>query len=148
MRPITSVLVPVDFSEHSHEALLYAGDLAKRYGARLTLAHVYPVVNYAAAEGFMLFTPEQIVKLKEQLEQQLRESSNVARAAGATAVGIVLLQGDPFTELNAYARKQHIDLIVMGTHGRTGWRHALLGSVAEKLVRSASCPVMTVRTQA
>jgi nucleotide-binding universal stress UspA family protein len=148
MRPISSVLVPVDFSEHSHEALLYAGDLAKRYGARLTLAHVYPVVNYAAAEGFMLFTPEQLVKVREQLEQQLRESTNLARAAGATEVDIVLLQGDPFTELNVYARKQNTDLIVMGTHGRTGWRHALLGSVAEKLVRSASCPVMTVRKQA
>lgn len=147
MQPISSVLVPVDFSEHSHEALLYAGDLAKRYGARLTLAHVYPVVNYAAAEGFMLFTPEQLVTLKEHLETQLSESANLARAAGATEVGLVLLQGDPFTELNAYAHKQAIDLIVMGTHGRTGWRHALLGSVAEKLVRSASCPVMTVHKQ-
>jgi nucleotide-binding universal stress UspA family protein len=144
MRPIHSVLVPVDFSEHSHEALLYAGDLAQRYGARLTLAHVYPVVNYAAADGFMLFTPEQLTALKAQLEQQLTDAANVARSAGATQVALVLLQGDPFTELNAYARRETSDLIVMGTHGRAGWRHALLGSVAEKLVRSASCPVLTV----
>jgi nucleotide-binding universal stress UspA family protein len=145
MRPIHNLLVPIDFSEHSQEALLYAGDLAQRYGARLTLAHVVPVVNYAAADGFMLFTPEQLTTLKTQLEQQLAEAANVARGAGASEVELVLLQGDPFTELNAYATRENSDLIVIGTHGRAGWRHALLGSVAEKLVRSSSCPVLTVR---
>ncbi|MEY4581577.1 MAG: hypothetical protein RL701_6280 [Pseudomonadota bacterium] len=143
MKPIQKLLVPTDFSEHSAFALEWGADLAKRYGASLTLVHVYPVVNYAAAEGFALYTPQQLANLLTQLDQQLKAAAAQARAAGLTAVETSLVQGDAYQELLALA--PNYDLVVMGTHGRTGLKHALLGSVAEKLVRTATCPVLTVR---
>jgi nucleotide-binding universal stress UspA family protein len=145
MRPVQKILVPLDFSAQSAEALAYAADLARRYDASLTLAHVYQPVNYAAAEGFRLYTPEQLTTLLDELHQQLRAAEAEARAIGAPRIALVTLQGDPFSELLELARKESFDMIVMGTHGRTGFRHALLGSIAEKLVRSAPCPVLTVR---
>src|SRR4051812_8574748 len=135
MRPVQQILVPLDFSAQSAEALAYAADLARRYDASLTLAHAYQVVNYAAAEGFRLYTPEQLTSLLDELHQQLRAAEADARAAGVTRVELVTLQGEPFEELLGLARKRSFDMIVMGTHGRTGFKHALLGSIAEKLVR-------------
>ena len=144
MHPIRKILVPTDFSEHSALALSYATDLAKRYNASLTLLHVYPVVNYAAAEGFALYTPEQLAKLITQLSTQLKASEDQARALGATDIGSGMLQGDAYQEILEQAAG--FDLVAMRTHGRTGLKHALMGSVAEKLVRTAPCPVLTVRS--
>jgi nucleotide-binding universal stress UspA family protein len=144
MTNIRKILVPTDFSEHSALALTYAVDLAKRYGAGLTLLHVYPVVNYAAAEGFALYTPEQLAKLITQLTTQLRAVEVTAREAGAQQIESAMLQGDAYQEILAQA--SGFDLIMMGTHGRTGLRHALMGSVAEKIVRTSPCAVLTVRS--
>jgi universal stress protein A len=143
MKPIHKILVPTDFSEHSAYALSYAVDLAKRYDASVTLAHVYPVVNYAAAEGFALYTPEQLAELLTNLSEQLKAEEEQARALGLTRMDSSLLQGEAYKEVLSLAAGY--DLIVMGTHGRTGFKHALMGSVAEKLVRTAPCPVLTVR---
>lgn len=143
MKPIHKILVPTDFSEHSVYALSYAVDLAQRYEASVTLAHVYPVVNYAAAEGFALYTPEQLAELLGKLGQQLTAAEQRARALGLERMDSTLLQGDAYKEVLAMSAAY--DLIVMGTHGRTGFKHALMGSVAEKLVRTAPCPVLTVR---
>ena len=143
MKPIHKILVPTDFSEHSAYALSYAVDLAQRYEAAVTLAHVYPVVNYAAAEGFALYTPQQLTELLSKLGDQLKLAEEQARALGLSSIDSTLLQGDAYKEVLELAGGY--DLIVMGTHGRTGFRHALLGSVAEKLVRTAPCPVLTVR---
>ena len=144
MNPIRKILVPTDFSPHSAVALTYAIDLAKRYEAALTLLHVYPVVNYAAAEGFALYTPEQLATLITQLSSQLRALEDEARKAGAGLLSSVMEQGDAYKEIMAQA--SGFDLIVMGTHGRTGLKHALMGSVAEKIVRTSPCPVLTVRS--
>lgn len=148
MRTVQKILVPLDFSPHSAEAVAFAGDLARRYDAAVALVHVYQVVNYAAAEGFRLYTPTQLTSLLDELQSQLQAAEAQARAAGATRVERLTVQGDPFAELLALARDQKFDLIVMGTHGHTGFKHALLGSIAEKLVRTAPCPVLTVRAQA
>jgi nucleotide-binding universal stress UspA family protein len=110
------------------------------------LAHVYPVVNYAAAEGFALYTPEQLTELLSKLGDQLKIVEEQARALGLARIDTSLLQGDAYKEVLGMAAGY--DLIVMGTHGRTGFKHALMGSVAEKLVRTASCPVLTVRKPA
>jgi nucleotide-binding universal stress UspA family protein len=146
MKPIHKILVPTDFSEHSAYALSYAVDLAKRYDATVTLAHVYPVVNYAAAEGFALYTPEQLAELLTKLGEQLKAAEDQARALGLSRIDTTLLQGDAYKEVRELSASY--DLIVMGTHGRTGFKHALIGSVAEKLVRTAPCPVLTVRQHA
>jgi len=141
MKPFEKILVPTDFSEHSQFALGYAADLAKRYDAVLTLVHVYPIVNYAAAEGFALYTPQQLAVLLSELSDRLKAEETELVAEGVRVTGS-LLQGDAYKELLELSAQY--DLIVMGTHGRTGFRHALLGSVAEKLVRTARCPVLTV----
>jgi nucleotide-binding universal stress UspA family protein len=146
MKPIHKILVPTDFSEHSAYALSYAADLAQRYEAAVTLAHVYPIVNYAAAEGFALYTPEQLAELLTKLGEQLQAEENQARGLGLARIDTTLLQGDAYKEVLGMAGSY--DLIVMGTHGRTGFKHALLGSLAEKLVRTAPCPVLTVRKPA
>src|ERR1700754_2751269 len=99
MHPIRKILVPTDFSEHSALAVTYAADLAKRYDASLSLLHVYPVVNYAAAEGFALYTPEQLAKLITQLNVQLKAAEDSARALGVTAIGSDMLQGDAYQEI-------------------------------------------------
>jgi len=143
MKPIHKILVPTDFSEHSAYALSYAVDLAQRYEAALSLVHVYPVVNYAAAEGFALYTPEQLAELLSKLGDQLKIAEEQARALGVSRISTTLLQGEAYKEILELAAG--FDLIVMGTHGRTGFKHALMGSVAEKLVRTAPCPVLTVR---
>jgi nucleotide-binding universal stress UspA family protein len=144
MPPIRKILVPTDFSEHSNLALQYAVELAQHYGASLTLAHVYPIVNYAAAEGFALYTPEQLASLMTQLGDQMKATEDQARAAGATQLDSTMLQGDAYQEVINLAKDY--DMVVMGTHGRTGFKHALLGSVAEKIVRTCPCPVLTVRS--
>ena len=144
MNAIRKVLVPTDFSERSKLALTYAVDLVKRYDAELTLLHVYPVVNYAAAEGFALYTPEQLAKLITQLTTQLRALEDDAREAGVEKISSLMEQGDAYQEILELA--SGFDLIVMGTHGRTGLKHALMGSVAEKVVRTSPCPVLTVRS--
>lgn len=144
MTSIRKILVPTDFSEHSALALSYAVDLAKRYDAALTLLHVYPVVNYAAAEGFALYTPEQLAKLITQLTTQLRAIEDEARKGGVGQISSLMEQGDAYKEILELAGGY--DLIVMGTHGRTGLKHALMGSVAEKIVRTSPCPVLTVRS--
>lgn len=143
MQTIRKILVPTDFSAHSALALSYAVDLAKRYGASVTLLHVYPVVNYAAAEGFALYTPEQLARLMTQLSDQMKAAEDQARAQGATQLDTSMLQGDAYQEVIKLAKEY--DLVVMGTHGRTGIKHALLGSVAEKVVRTSTSPVLTVR---
>lgn len=146
MNPIKKILVPTDFSEHSEFALGYAADFSKRYEAALTVVHVYPVVNYAAAEGFALYTPQQLTALLTELGNQLKAQETKLVLDGVATVASALVQGDAYQELLRLA--PGFDLIVMGTHGRTGFKHALIGSVAEKLVRTAPCPVLTVRANA
>ena len=146
MPEIQRILCPTDFSPHSNEATAWAADLAGRYGASITLVHVYQPVSMILPEGFVLKSAEDIAELLHALDQALAGArSELARVAPRVSVDSVLLQGAPFAEIVRYARENGCDLIVLGTHGRTGLRHALLGSVAEKVVRKAHCPVLTVR---
>lgn len=147
MKPFKKILVPTDFSPHSLEAVRTGVDLARRYEGSLTLVHVYDPVAYALPEGYVLFTPPQFEKLIAALEQQLEGSKQVAREAGAAEVETRLLQGFPAGEIVDFAASAGIDLIVMGTHGRTGAKHLFLGSVAERVVRTAPCPVLTLKAE-
>lgn len=144
MKPFKKILVPVDFAPHSAEAIQTAADISRRYSASLTLLHVYEPVTYILPEGYVLFTPEQLNTITTELQRRLDESAAEARSAGAYEVSTRLLQGSPSAEIIASQEDGH-DLIVMGTHGRTGMGRMLLGSVAEKVVRAAHCPVLTVR---
>jgi nucleotide-binding universal stress UspA family protein len=95
-----------------------------------------------------LLTPSQFERLIRELEQYLEASKQEALALGAANVDSQLLQGFAAGEIVAYAKDRHSDLIVIGTHGRTGPKHLLLGSVAERVVRTAQCPVLTVKADA
>lgn len=148
MPAIQRILVPTDFSPHSNEATAWAAELAGRFGAAITLVHVYQPVSMILPEGFVLKSAEEIASLMSSLDAALAEARDqLAAAAPQVKVDSTLLEGAPFAEIVRHAREKGFDLIVIGTHGRTGLRHALLGSVAEKVVRKASCPVLTVRLE-
>jgi nucleotide-binding universal stress UspA family protein len=137
------ILVPVDFGEPSHRALDAAIELALRFGSQLTLVHVYEIPAYAY--GGMTFATADLFgpvadAAHDHLEKTLREVQ--ARVPGAKAL---LRRGNAALEILAVVDEVRPDLVVVGTHGRTGVRHALLGSVAEKVVRLSSAPVLTFR---
>jgi nucleotide-binding universal stress UspA family protein len=139
------ILVPVDFSEHSTLALDTAVALAQDSDASLTIVHVYEPLAIAVPEGYQLFTEEQLTRLFAELQRELAQQRQRAELAGARRVDTELLHGFAVSEIQNFAQQCGFDLIVMGTHGRRGWSHALLGSVAERVVRVAPCPVLTVR---
>jgi nucleotide-binding universal stress UspA family protein len=150
MAPIVKrILVPTDFSETADQALAYAKDLAPKLGASLHLVHVYRDPYAVAACAPEVYAPvpaevreRAVEEVRERLferldnteEQRFRGSRNIVR--GLIAPQIV-----------DYAAANDIDMIVMGTHGRRGVAHLLLGSVAEHVVRTAACPVLTVRAE-
>ena len=145
MRAIKSILVPVDFSAHSTRALEYAVDLAHRYEASLEIVYVYQAIAFAMPEGYILVTPDQLAEILSRFQLQLEAVKRHAIANGVPNVHTALLQGDPIQEIVQRVGDREHDLIVMGTTGRTGVKRVFLGSVAENVVRLATCPVLTVR---
>jgi nucleotide-binding universal stress UspA family protein len=137
MTGFTNILHPTDFSEPSQAAWEKAVDLARQCGAKVTVLHVY--ANPLMAEGFA-YVPDPRPELEEKLNFVANEELPIA-------VERELRVGLPAEEIVAYAREHNCDLIVMGTHGRTGLSHLLMGSVASTVVRRAPCPVMVVRPQ-
>lgn len=148
MKPFRKILVPVDFSTHSVEAVRYAADLSRRYEAAVTVAHAYQPAEQAFPDGYLLYKAAEQAGAVSALEQQLAAAGAEAQVAGALRVETTLLEGGAPAAIVRFAEQTAQDLIVMGTHGRTGFKHAILGSVAEKVVRTAPCPVLTVRAVA
>lgn len=142
---IRKILVPTDFSAHSKEAQAWAVELARRYEASLTLIHVYQPISYALPEGYVLPSANLLADLEVSLGRALDGAKQALEASSGLRVDNALMQGVPYVEIVRFAREGSYDLIVLSTHGRTGLRHVLLGSVAEKVVRKAPCPVLTVR---
>ena len=145
MVSITRVLVPLDLGESSPRTLEYAKALARPFGASLVLMHVVPNPYQAAASEVYLPPPQEFL---DELEAQARTSlSELLTDADRTEfkAETVVTIGDPLSAIVDYARARPADLIVMGTHGRTGVVHLVLGSVAERVVRTAPCPVLTIR---
>ena len=148
METISKILVPLDFSAHSTRALHYAVDLAQHYdGAKLELVHVFDATLYALPDARLL-SHEQFEQTFKDLERMLADAKSDAQASGAQAVDTLLLQGKPDEEITRRAREGKFDVIVLGTHGRTGIKHMLIGSVAERIVRSSPCPVFAVKALA
>jgi universal stress protein A len=142
MNPLRSILAPLDFSEHSREALRFACTLARRLGASLTLLHVYQPPAHSTLDDLAFLPPQIGEGVRRTLEAALQVEKQGLEAEGVE-LRTALVVGAPFPEIIRLAAG--FDLIVMGTKGRTGLRHALLGSVAERVVRYAPCPVLTVR---
>lgn len=138
MFPIRSILYPTDLSEQSQAAFEVARALARDHRASLHVLNVMPL-SIAYGEGFVLPpVPEHTVELKEQLESLNPHDPAMPFASHLT-------EGDAATEIIRLAKELACDLIVMGTHGRSGLRRLLMGSVAEEVVRKAHCPVITVK---
>jgi nucleotide-binding universal stress UspA family protein len=138
------ILVPSDFSECSDAAVRYGLELAHKFGATLHLLHVIqdPATQPWAAEGFAVPLLEAVDQWQKDAKTRLDASiPSEDRASAVVSCTIA----SPFPEILRYAIDNEIDLIVMGTHGRGGVSHMLLGSIAEKVVRRAPCPVLTVR---
>lgn len=145
MKAIKRILVPTDFSSHSVEAIRFAADLARRYDASIELLHVFQTLTYALPEGYVIPSAEELQRVLTALQESLDAAQRTATEAGAPRVQTTLLQGWVAGEIARFAKDGSCDLIVMGTHGRTGVKHLLIGSVAEHIVRTAHCPVLTVR---
>lgn len=138
------ILCPVDFSEFTDEILEYALDIAKKYNAELHLIHIIPNLNYFTPyESF--FTPENLVVVEKNMETEVNKDFDDLMKKINVPAKKIIKNGTAFVEIIDYVRKESIDLIIMGTHGRTGLEHILIGSVAERVVRKAPCPVLTVR---
>ena len=133
------ILVPVDFSPDAERALDYAIGLARQFQARLTLFHVIhiPVTTEVDLSSYY-------GEMETRAQQSIAAYQQRVADAGLTAEAVIM-RGTPFREIVEIATTQQVDLIVMGTHGRTGLQHLLLGSVAERVVRLAPCPVMVTR---
>lgn len=141
------VLCPVDFSESANHALDYALELSSLFKAELLLLHVIDVqfLSPYVVSDLPAVTPG-IDQIREQAEKDLAailQSCN--ERYPHVQVRTLLTQGAPFVRIVETARSEKTDLIVMGTHGRTGLSHLLIGSVAERVVRKAPCPVLTVK---
>lgn len=140
------ILCPTDFSEPAKKALEYACELAAQYGAELHLLHVLPdpVAALTAYGPVVSAIPADWEEnMRTQVNQQLADILDKNWEQGKT-VQRAVSEGVPFAEIIRYAKDHAIDLIVMGTHGRTGFNHFIMGSEAEKVVRQAPCPVLTI----
>lgn len=137
-------LVPIDFSEYADQALKYALDLAQKLGAHVTLLHVIQTLPFAGAEMGVTLPYDYLQDLEAELTSRMQSYLERVTAAGLQGESVVI-HGVPFQSILDTAKEKNSDLIVMGTHGRTGLTHLFLGSVAEKVVRLAPCPVLVVR---
>jgi len=146
MIKLKKILYPTDFSDSSLEALPYALSFARDYKAKLVLMHV---VNEAIfSEGLSLaraIAPEALgQEMADEADRRLKMIIPADQRAGLD-VEMVILHGMPFLEVIRYAKANDVDLIVIGTHGRSGMDHIIFGSTAEKVVRKAPCPVLSVK---
>jgi nucleotide-binding universal stress UspA family protein len=137
------ILVPMDFSRPSDQAFNYAVELALRLQARLTLLHVVQMPTLGAPAAGYLPLPY-LQELEAKTAEMMESYTQRVRDAGL-ACEAAIIEGMPFQQITDLANTNKVDLIVMATHGRTGLEHLLMGSVAEKVVRLAPCPVLVTR---
>jgi universal stress protein A len=138
------IVCPIDFSEFTDEIVAYAVDLTAKYGSELHLFHVIPSLNYFTPyESFL--NPENLVSIEKNIEKEVDKDFDVIMARIGVPAKKIIKTGVTFVEIIDYIKEQNVDLVVMGTHGRSGIEHILIGSVAEKVVRKSPCPVLTIR---
>jgi len=146
MIQLKRILAPTDFSKYSDNALKYACAFAEQFKAELHLLYVVQDIVAGMPEPGMFVPPldNMMVELEKSGREQLQTRPPASLATKLTVIREVC-HGSPFVEIVRYAKSHNIDLIVAGTHGRSGLAHVLLGSVAERIVRKAPCPVLTVK---
>lgn len=140
----THILVPTDFSDFADQALEYATQLAKAFQARLTVLHVIQLAPMAMGDIGAASVVPYLEAVETEVQKQMQAILNQLQQAGLQGE-TAISQGVPVQIIVETAKNQGIDLIVMGTHGRTGITHALIGSVADRVMRLAPCPVLVTR---
>jgi nucleotide-binding universal stress UspA family protein len=141
---IRRILVPFDFSEYSEKAFTWALEMADKWRSRILLLHVVPMPNYPPMlMGTYFNVSEFEASLQADAEARAKEFVGKSRHRPVQVDTRVII-GEPFGDICRVAEEEAVDLIVMGSHGRTGLSHVLLGSVAERVVRHAPCPVLVV----
>jgi nucleotide-binding universal stress UspA family protein len=147
MIAIKNLLVATDFGPASETALRYGRALAAQFGARLHLFHATENIHLAASSAYgytsLPFQVQQEIEsaARKQTEALLTEADR----QGLGAIAVTVTSNSPAVAIVQYARNNHIDLVLLGTHGRGALSHLFMGSVAERVVRTAPCPVLTVR---
>lgn len=140
------ICCPIDFSDASHAAMEVAADLARKNAASLVLLHAYPIPGYTFPDGSVVASPRMMQEIADQAQKHLEDwRLEAEKIVGAPRVRTEKAIGEPAAEILSFAKSSGQELLVLGTHGRTGLEHALMGSVAERVLRKAHCPVLTVR---
>ena len=149
MIEIKRILCPVDFSDHSRHALHHAAAVARWYESTITLLYVHPVVPVAAAgPGALEFSPFVVTAADREKLLASMKSFGEHETLSGVPVDFEVVEGSVPFEILDRASALHADLIVMGTHGRSGFERLMIGSVTEKVLRKASCPVLSVPPRA
>jgi len=147
MFPVEKILCPVDFSEHSLYALQTATEMAAKFSAKLYLMHVLtPVPIMPTSPHPVDFDVPGYQKELEKNAQKNLDELLKNKIPGDVQAEKVLKLGSPAHEINKFAEDEQLDLVVVSTHGHTGLQHLVFGSVAEKIIRHAHCPVLTLRS--
>ena len=148
---VKKILCPTDFSQPSYEALKIAVEVTQHFGAELWVMHVVPPVPPPAPVTDTTFVPSFDLPLYQQELATSSEQALKAVLAERVPQGLtahpVLTPGDPAREIIRTAEDNQVDLIIIATHGHTGWGRLIFGSVAEKVVRLAPCPVLTIKAR-
>lgn len=146
MFPFKKILCAIDFSDSSYEALQYAVEMAAKMDAELFLVHIVAKVHGIPPDPLYAFEgPQEYEELmKADAEQQLQEII-ASRVPGDLQPHAIIRQAEVAEGIQQVAEEHAADVIVIATHGRTGWRHLVFGSVAEKVIREAHCPVLVTR---
>jgi len=145
MLPIKKIVCPTDFSDPSYEGLKVAREFAEHFSAELILVNIIfpgPIVPGVAESGF--YIPATLQALQESAEKALADLIQ-QKSLGDIPVRTVVMSGKPVYEIVNLAAKENADIIVIASHGESGWQKFLFGSVTEKVIRMASCPVLTVQ---
>lgn len=146
MLPINKILCPTDFSEASFEGLKNANELADHFSAELILLNVVSPLpsmpGSTAPTGFHI--PAVLEEIEASTKEQVQKLKNKYISSNIKSKEIVVI-GDPPTEIVKRAADDNVDVIVMSTHGQSGWKRLVCGSVTEKVIRMAECPVLTIR---
>jgi nucleotide-binding universal stress UspA family protein len=144
---LKTILFPTDFSETSQEAARYAISFAREFKAKVFVLHVVNEKIFTESSMPRVVSVEEMEReMTEEARKRLKTLVPAEEAEGLDWE-TVIRQGEPFIEIIRFAKDQDVDLIVIGTHGRSGFEHIIFGSTAEKVVRKAPCPVLSVRPE-
>jgi universal stress protein A len=138
------ILTPIDFSQHAGQALDYAIAWGRQLNAQLILVHVVPSLSEVGIDMAPALPAAHLERLEKELTRHMQRYLQRVEDAGVQG-DLVIAHGSPLDEIIGIVKARRIDLIIMGSHGRSGLSHLLLGSMAEKVMRLAPCPVLIVR---